>query len=101
MWGVQHIPKRLQVKFSSSFLTSNTEFANTNSHVVVYEAWVSDENGWRYENADGSFTVADLVMLEKYLLGAGTLTDWQAGDLCNDGVIDVFDIIEMREEITK
>ncbi len=52
-------------------------------------------------NADGSFTVADLVMLEKYLLGAGTLTDWQAGDLCNDGVIDVFDIIEMREEITK
>ena len=52
-------------------------------------------------NADGSFTIADLVMLEKYLLGAGTLIDWQAGDLCNDGIIGVFDIIEMRKEIIK
>lgn len=52
-------------------------------------------------NADGSFTVADLVMLEKYLLGAGILTDWQAGDLYNDEIIDVFDMIEMRIEIIK
>lgn len=52
-------------------------------------------------NADGSFTVADLVMLEKCLLGTGTLTDWQAGDLYNDGNIDVFDMIEMRKEIIK
>ena len=50
-------------------------------------------------NKDGSFTVADLVMLEKFLLGAGTLTDWQAGDLYNDGKIDVFDMIKMREKI--
>ena len=48
-------------------------------------------------NADGKFTVADLVMLEKFLLGAGKLTDWQAGDLYNDGKIDVFDMIEMRK----
>lgn len=52
-------------------------------------------------NADGSFTVADLVMLEKCLLGTGTLTDWKAGDLYNDGNIDVFDMIEMRKEIIK
>ncbi len=52
-------------------------------------------------NADGSFTVADLVMLAKCLLGTGTLTDWQAGDLYNDGNIDVFDMIEMRKEIIK
>ncbi|MBR3970780.1 MAG: dockerin type I repeat-containing protein, partial [Ruminococcus sp.] len=52
-------------------------------------------------NADSQFTIADLVMLEKFLLGAGTLTDWQAEDLCNDSIIDVFDIIEMRKEIIK
>lgn len=52
-------------------------------------------------NADGSFTVADLVMIEKCLLGTGTLTDWKAGDLYNDGNIDVFDMIEMRKEIIK
>ncbi len=52
-------------------------------------------------NADGSFDVADIVMLEKYILGVGTLTDWLAGDLYNDGVIDVFDKIKMRKEIIK
>lgn len=52
-------------------------------------------------NADGSFDVADIVMLEKYILGAGSLTDWLAGDLYNDGVIDVFDKIKMRKEIIK
>ncbi len=52
-------------------------------------------------NADGSFTVADLVMLEKYLLGTGTLTNWQAGDLLEDEKIDVFDLIVMRKEIVK
>lgn len=52
-------------------------------------------------NADSKFTVADLVMLEKYLLGTGTLTDWQAGDLNNNGIIDVYDMIEMRKEIIK
>ena len=52
-------------------------------------------------NADSKFTVADLVILEKYLLGTGTLTDWQAGDLYNNGIIDVYDMIEMRKEIIK
>lgn len=52
-------------------------------------------------NADSQFTIADLVMLEKFLLGAGTLTDRQAGDLCNDGKIDVFDMIKMRKMIVE
>ncbi len=52
-------------------------------------------------NADGEFSVADLVMLEKYLLNAGTLTDWTKGDLCKDEIIDVFDLIEMRKLIVK
>ena len=52
-------------------------------------------------NADGDFNIADLVMLEKFLLGAGTLTDWQVGDLYNDGKLDVFDLIVMRKEFVK
>ncbi len=47
-------------------------------------------------NADGSFTIADLVMMQKFLLGAGTLTDPQAGDLCEDGIINVFDMAMMK-----
>lgn len=47
-------------------------------------------------NADGSFTIADLVMLQNYLVRRGDVTDWQAGDLCKDGKLDVFDLVVMR-----
>ena len=50
-------------------------------------------------NADGSFNVADLVMMQKFLLGAGTLTDWKAGDLCPDERIDAYDMVMMRKLI--
>jgi len=50
-------------------------------------------------NADGSFNVVDLVMMQKFLLGAGTLTDWEAGDLCQDECIDVYDMVMMRKFI--
>ncbi len=50
-------------------------------------------------NADGAFNVADLVMLQNFLVRNGELTDWQAGDLCNDRKIDVFDSVAMRQEL--
>lgn len=48
-------------------------------------------------NADGKFNIADMVMLEKYLLGNGSLIEYSAGDLCADGKINVFDMCLMRE----
>lgn len=51
-------------------------------------------------NSDGTFSVADLVMLEMWLLGSNKLNDWNAGDLCKDNVIDVYDLILMRKMIT-
>lgn len=50
-------------------------------------------------NADKQFNVADLVMLQGFLLGRNGLTDWQAGDLIEDGEIDVFDMVSMRKLI--
>lgn len=50
-------------------------------------------------NADGEFSVADIVMMQKWLLGAGSLTDWKAGDLYEDGGIDVFDLCLMKREL--
>ena len=49
-------------------------------------------------NNDGLFNVSDLVMLQKYLLGNGTLTNWKNGNLCCDDRIDVFDLILVRRE---
>ncbi len=48
-------------------------------------------------NNDGEFNVADLVMMQNYVLMKGTLTDWTAGDLCQDGMIDTFDVVAMRK----
>ena len=50
-------------------------------------------------NADGEFSIADAVMLQAYLLGSGKLTDWQAGDLLKDNIINVFDFCLMKEKL--
>ncbi len=47
-------------------------------------------------NADGALNVSDLVMMQQYILGSATLTDWQSGDLCEDGVINSFDLCAMK-----
>ena len=52
-------------------------------------------------NADKAFTVADIVMFQKWLLNAGDITDWKAGDLCEDGKLNVFDLCVMKSEILK
>lgn len=62
----------------------------------------TDSNGTKIMgdvNADGKFNIADLVMTEQFLLGNSELTDWTAGDLCEDGAIDVFDLVMMRKLI--
>lgn len=52
-------------------------------------------------NADGSFTVADIVMLQKWLLGVPdvTLFNWSSADLCEDGELNVFDLCMMKREL--
>ena len=52
-------------------------------------------------NADGLFNAADLVMMQRFILGKSCLNDYAAGDLCRNGEIDVFDIIEMRRKLLK
>lgn len=52
-------------------------------------------------NADGKFSIADVVMMQKWILGSGELTDWTAGDLCKDGKIDVFDLCLMKKFVSQ
>ena len=47
-------------------------------------------------NADGEFNMTDVVMMQKWLIGSGKLTDWKAGDLYRDNKIDVFDFCQMK-----
>ena len=52
-------------------------------------------------NMDGKLDVADLVILQKWLLAVpGTnLANWEAADLGKDGKLDVFDMILMKRAL--
>ena len=54
-------------------------------------------------NADGELSVADLVLLQKWLLAVPDtkLADWKAGDLCEDDRLNVFDLCLLRRELTQ
>ena len=54
-------------------------------------------------NADGEFNISDAVIFQKWLLGSAkySLTDWKAADFCNDGKLDIFDLICMKKKLVK
>lgn len=52
-------------------------------------------------NSDGVFSMADAVTLQKWLLGVPDvkLYNWKSADLCEDGVLDVYDLCLMKREL--
>lgn len=75
--------------------------------IVDDGGWIVPESGTMSVrgdvNADDEFSVADVVALQKWLLCVpdATLDDWQAGDLCKDDRLDVFDLCIMKREFLK
>lgn len=49
-------------------------------------------------NADGSFDLSDVVIFQKWILAVPNtqLANWKAADLCENGRLDVFDLILMK-----
>lgn len=52
-------------------------------------------------NNDGEFTVADVVLLQKWLLAVPDthLANWKAADFCEDDRLDVFDLCLMKRAL--
>lgn len=52
-------------------------------------------------NGDNRFNIADVVTLQKWLLGKPdtVLMNWKAADLCTDGVLNVLDLCVMRKAL--
>lgn len=63
----------------------------------------SDPRAFYDVNCDDSFNIADVVTLQKWLLGKPNvvLMNWQAADLCMDGKLDMFDLCLMKKELVK
>lgn len=49
-------------------------------------------------NDDGVFNISDVVLLQKWLLGIPNtkLSNWKAADFCNDNVLTVSDLCQMK-----
>ncbi len=84
---------------------SNEHTVYANAALVYLIASVADENHsiTGDVNADGEFNISDLVLLQKWLLSVPNteLADWKAADLCKDGMLNSFDLVEMRKELLK
>ena len=54
-------------------------------------------------NADGSFNIADIVLLQKWLLGVSdvTLPNWKAADFCEDKKLNVLDLCMMKRKLVE
>lgn len=50
-------------------------------------------------NDDGLFTIADIVTLQKWLLGSGTLPKWKAADFHKDDTINIIDLCLMKRAL--
>lgn len=93
--------------YNNGYVIKNDFCMDTSAGTAVDYA---KENGIRLKtgiirgdvNADGKFNVADAVVLQKWLLGVSDIkiADWQAGNLHNDNILDVFDFCLMKKELT-
>ena len=95
VYGVLPEAEKNGFEFAGWFTESGKEI--TSDSIVELTADIVLYAKWRLRgdvDADGDVDVADVVLLQRWLLAGSTtmLNDWQAGDLCEDGRIDVFDL---------
>ncbi len=51
-------------------------------------------------NSDGKVTESDAVMLQKYLLANGPVTNWPQGDMDKNGRLNAADLTLMKRKLT-
>ncbi len=97
-------------EIDSSVLTADETIEPTGYYITYYGQHTHDTASFDVTvseqelllgdcNLDGKFSVADVVMLQKWLLCAGDLTCWQNEDFCADNHIDAFDLCNMKREL--
>lgn len=82
--------------------TGGTVTLGSNGQVqgcVQYTVFAVQQGGSRDVNGDGQCTAADAVMLQKFLIRAGGLTNPTAADLSGDGVINGMDLVLLKRQL--
>ena len=88
--------------YSCNFRAGDTVTLGTNgqsSGCVNYTVFVRKLVG--DVNNDGEFSIADLVLLQKWLLAApdSQPANWKSADLCEDDKLNIFDMVIMRRTL--
>ncbi|MDO5561010.1 MAG: GDSL-type esterase/lipase family protein [Oscillospiraceae bacterium] len=67
--------------------------------VMKTDGTVTDQMG--DVNSDGEFNVADIILLQKWLLAFpdAELNNWEAADLCEDGTVNSVDFCMMKNKL--
>ena len=107
--GTNYYDNRHLSKFDGKCYIDNDSEYTTNENTIYGNAaflLVAAAMASMYEtdavkgdvNADGSCTIADVVMMQKWMTSVpdATLTDWQAGDMNDDGKISVVDLCLLK-----
>lgn len=71
------------------------------NHTLVVTAEETDTSITGDVNADGKFDIADVVVLQEWLLGVSDtkLTDWKVADIYKDGNLNIFDLCLMKQKL--
>ncbi|MDE5768106.1 MAG: dockerin type I repeat-containing protein [Oscillospiraceae bacterium] len=84
---------RLGYTIRLQFLAPTSENSNTsNIFPVEVKTVISGDT-----NDDGEIGVVDTIVLQKWLLGVGELPNWKNADLCEDGVINIYDLLKLKQ----
>ncbi len=95
---------KADVKVTDGYLSLNIK--TDDKCINVTYITISFKNADEYEteshigdvNNDGSFSVADLVLTDNWLLGTTTvITDSRAADICKDNRLNIFDLCALRK----
>ena len=101
-YGVLPVPEEKNAKFVGWFTDDGVQV--TSSSIVTGSAELYAK--WKVIgdiNADEKLTIADAVLLQKYLLAQIKFSEdeFYAGDINSDGSVDVFDMVFMRKILTE
>lgn len=83
------------IEITFTYLKSDNTIINVSSLNMIKN--IRDDKISGDVNNDGVFNVADVVSLQKWLIGESSLENWQSADLNKDDVIDVFDLVLLKQ----
>jgi len=90
-----------QADWNQADKPSDDKFLNSAKYIFD-ESYVAPPQEIKGDvDANGEFNTADLVLLNKWLVGAPDteLKNWKAGDFIEDDQLDVFDLVMMRKAL--